>query len=588
MALAPLNFQTPVTAGDALVDKVSVTLGTWVIAAPTPQHHFHIGANGLVPVSAADVEEPAIGNSLDHLVCSLKHHIGKNGLGWIFNAPRDSGQPWSDQQVREDFLPSLPDGAPPLFTGRLVSKKGFGEYRLSADLWINPTRYAQSICARAAVNAPLDNGSRIRKFPKPIVFSGETSFDLQDNWIPVAPGYGGEAEPVTASGRLCEYLANIDSALEEQFLRAATEAGVPFVRYPHYNLTEAELYWEFACPEPLASLEAMRPALRSYSRNVQLREYPNSNIFASTEEIVANCPCWSFPSSTSGILKVYAKTNRRIRIEVSFRVRDVQGVRMQNGGRGELVAQINLLRAQAAMRVNEFFSHMCRAYPTGPLPQTAGDPLRHFLDFVATVRRALQDSPLQGMSAERLSYDILSLLRQHGSIRTPRGSPYAEAIRRLRRKQPPFLIFIGRGVSGTNVIAPEFRGYFDALFSSLTALSQLASVTPSGHSPGSLSNGSPVDPHEVQAPASRNQPSTESALQAPSEGMQEAAGSCGVEVHPEPSLARSVASLGLSRDPEVGRFVSRFQSSSRRTNPTGVDESTEALRGSPPPAHVRE
>ena len=118
------------------------------------------------------------------------------------------------------------------------------------------------------------------------------------------------------------------------------------------------------------------------------------------------------------------------------------------------------------------------------------------MEFVATVRRALDAQPQDGMTAEGMAYDLLSILRQNGSIRVPRGSPFHEAVRRLNRKRPAFLVFLGRGGSGTYVITPEFRSHFEQLFTSL--LPQPAPITNQAITPpppflGSVPAAPPID-----------------------------------------------------------------------------------------------
>jgi hypothetical protein len=565
MPIPPFNFREPVTPGDSLVDKLNIVIGTWAIRPAPARQRLTIGENGLQPAALDEFAELHGMSPLEEQVCALKHHIGANGLGWIFNAPKDSAQAWSQQKVREEFLESLPVGNPPLFTGRLESKKKAGEYRLSADLWLNPTRYAQSLSARAAVEGPLDNRSRVRSFPRPIVFGGEASLDQQDNWIPDVLGYRIEAEPTTAIGRLREYLLNVDTALDEEMCRAANEAGVSFFRAPHYNMNEAEIYWEFACPEPLPTYEALKPAMRSFRRHVQRRDYPNSKFSASTDEILANCPCWSFPSLGNGTLKVYAKTNRRLRIEVSFHTKDVVGVRVRNESRIGVVAQIDLLRVEAAARVNELFAHLCDCYPSGSVTPVSGDPMRHYMDFVATVRKSLEDFPQEGMTAESLSYDMLSLLRQNSAIRVPRGSHFHEAVRKLSRKRPAFLKFRGRGGSGSYVLAPEFRLHFEQLFRSLRpALSPITASRVEAR-PESFSLGVPTNPDADSVPDPSVSPPEQQGLGSPNTAPW----------HVESAGEGPMLSLLVRDLPEA---------SGSPITPAPIRV---ALRNQPPPAHSR-
>jgi hypothetical protein len=209
----------------------------------------------------------------------------------------------------------------------------------------------------------MDSVSRLLNHPRGHVFNGELSLDQNDNWIPDLTNPGA-AKPNPILMRVVDYFYSIDEGLASEFRRVSALTEEAAVReIPRYDLKGVEVYWEFACPEPLALYGALTPALKSFRRFVQRRLYPNGSEMATKEEIIHNCPSWSFPLTGGGILRLYAKTNRRLRVEVAFDVADVSGIRVTSISRTGLYQQLELCRVEAAARVNELFEHLADFFP---------------------------------------------------------------------------------------------------------------------------------------------------------------------------------------------------------------------------------
>ena len=225
MPLPPFNFHQTVAPETGRVDKINAVIGTWIVPPLSALPLFSIGENGMQPLPSDTPGIQSPQNRLEGQVCALKIALGSMGNGWIFNAPKDALQPWSAQKVRAEFLPILQDGSCPLFSGSLKATLKAAEYRLSCNLWLNPTRYAKAVCARHAAGAPMDAASKVREFARPIVFDGEASLDQQDNWIPDIPGYRQELEPAAFHTNLAEMMRNVEDALDGEMQRAANAAG---------------------------------------------------------------------------------------------------------------------------------------------------------------------------------------------------------------------------------------------------------------------------------------------------------------------------------------------------------------------------
>lgn len=310
----------------------------------------------------------------------------------------------------------------------------------------------------------------------------------------------------TARELFVDYLLNVDTVLEAEFQRAARLHTIGLRREGRYDLDTAEVYWEFACPEPLALYRALEPAFKSFRGLVRRRNYVNADITATAAEIVHNCPCWSFSEADGGTLKVYAKTNQRLRVEVAFRVADVPDVNKKCASRIGLHKKIETLRQKAAEQVNELFEHLVDCFPSAPPLPHPGDPLRLLLDFVAVVRKACEAGLNAGGSPEGIAYSLLSVLRENGAIRTPPKSPLRGVVRELVRKSPPFLKCCGRGRGARYMLAPKYRPAFAKLFEELTAGATAPAslrLVPTPPPPGQIPHARPRDPEVIPPARSR-------------------------------------------------------------------------------------
>ena len=88
---------------------------------------------------------------------------------------------------------------------------------------------------------------------------------------------------------------------------------------PNFNLREVETYWEVPSENPIADTYRLEPYLRSLGTDGQFRVYEN---VVADRQSDGNAPIISAKLVTGLWVKIYPKTTRRIRIELTHDFRE--------------------------------------------------------------------------------------------------------------------------------------------------------------------------------------------------------------------------------------------------------------------------
>ena len=142
-------------------------------------------------------------------------------------------------------------------------------------------------------------------------YGDEFSYDEEDNWIPSTPTW----EKFEAREWFKPYIALIANEVDASFQRAcdlinagelspvvtAKRTGKPF------SLSTVETVWEFPSENPIADV---------FDIGAKLMHLKRSGALARESHRVRNSPCIVVPIAQGVKLKLYAKTNRRIRFEI--------------------------------------------------------------------------------------------------------------------------------------------------------------------------------------------------------------------------------------------------------------------------------
>ena len=293
------------------------------------------------------------------------------GSRWIFNCPQQSPTERKPLTIRQRSG-SLKGGSilPPLFGGKLKFSNyypGHPDARKSAKLVLslnlNPTRFARYQRPRFG----LDGGAMIemphllfRHRLLPASFRGEFPLHDDDNWIPDGQRYAHFFHATLWPRFVRNYLSGTLAAIRAEMNRACFDNDVAWngEDAPHLKMRYVETYWEFATPDPLKAVSDCERLLRAYTENPTRKRYFKT---LAGGDVIHNSRSFVVKVHTGVELVIYAKTNRRIRVEVRHRLSEsaiVLGRRYQAGNVPSLCAWLRLIRVDAAKIVNDALEFM--------------------------------------------------------------------------------------------------------------------------------------------------------------------------------------------------------------------------------------
>jgi hypothetical protein len=254
----------------------------------------------------------------------------------------------------------------------------------------------------------------------------EYSLDGKHNWIPDLPQFVRLHDPWFCDRNLRTYLNGTIQEIDADTARAADLETVNLRYYDiqlsdKFSLSEAETYIDFAAPKPPVELvRSFEQPLESYNElQKTAKDYP-CDARAGWRE---SSRVLTIPIREGVKLKIYAKTNKRIRFEVTHNLREAKfgvGAKAKKQpitapNLSSMYAILALVRMDSSEIINGVIGHMrgCNA-----LPATAKTPVDLLFDIVHAVK-----------SSEH-ARTIVSVLLNKGSI-TSRG-PLTASIGELR------------------------------------------------------------------------------------------------------------------------------------------------------------
>lgn len=331
-----------VSARNAMIDRMQVTIGHWA----------YFGTEQNVKDALSDLRQATVvtaegivvplfrGRTVTNLYRDLPITFASSGFGGSSNA------------------------ATPLIAGHLErvslrnarSVRETGEVtRMVANATLNVTRFIQAQQFR-----------RITRLSHPrLVSEYVLAIEPNDAWytdeFPLVPAtnvlIGESRKYAHALARsLAEHFRdNIETS--DRLLSEALEDGadgydVEIRRLPHFGLSEIEIYWEFDHHDPIRLVETMSPWLSRLSRELRrTREFVEDY----HEHLEGQSLKIELRLAHAKRLRVYSKTNRRVRMEVILEaaaISDICGARTATALE-DASRWIDLLVADAARELNE-------------------------------------------------------------------------------------------------------------------------------------------------------------------------------------------------------------------------------------------
>lgn len=465
--LPHLRQGTYVTATDAKQDKIDIVFGGW-------EHNGFESTAGAIAQNIADTEHMTAQGAVQRVFYrqftqpygasyeNTFRHDARSGRR-AQRARNEYGKPLLSGHIRHQLL--NPGSNRPESADENPEDFGPSRYAISAPLSINPTRSFNHYSRQQMITLSDD----AEAFPSVPLFSTrdahtcgyEHALDNNDNVI-VHPAH---ARKLSASMWPVFRHHMIRSA--DDYLSALIESGTAVcgldaastIRAATYQLRYVETYWEFQDQDPIALVHSLRPRIRAIGTIVREIEHLQDVRLYETQH--QNAVSYRVVLANGIELAVYAKTNKRVRLEVRHTMSDLtSGIDgLPTSFECYSIEQVNAVIEQIAIsaqrRLNAVMDVLTSELDEG---QTSFSTYDLLTEIMLACDRAIADRDWRGTrhrDASRTAYQtIVSSLIVRNSYRVVSGDPYGHIIQRLRRRR----VVCNEGRGGrTYRLSPEYQ-----------------------------------------------------------------------------------------------------------------------------------
>lgn len=465
--LPHLRSGTYVTASDAKQDKIDIVFGGW-------RHTGFESTAGVIAQSIAETEHiiaQGEAQRVFHRQFTLPYgasyentfrHDARSGRR-AQRARNEYGKPLLSGHIRHQCLnpgsdrPEASDDSPEDF--------GPSRYAISAPLSVNPTRSFNHYSREQMIALPDD----AEAFSDAPLFSTrdaytcgyEHALDNNDNVL-VHPAH---ARRISASmwpifrRHMIQCVDTYLSSLIESGTAVCGLEPASTTREETYQLRYVETYWEFQDHDPIMLAHSLRSRIRAIGTVVRETEHLEDVRIHETQH--QNAVSYRVVLANGIELAVYAKTNKRIRLEVRHTMNDLtSGIDgLPTSFECYSVEQVSVLIEQIAVsaqnRLNAVINVLTSELDEGQSNFSTYDLLT---EIILACDRAIASRSWRGTrhpDASRTAYQtIVSSLIARNSYRVAGGDPYGQIIQRLRRRR----VVCNEGWGGrTYRLSPEYQ-----------------------------------------------------------------------------------------------------------------------------------
>jgi len=446
--LPHLQSGTYVTASEAKQDKLEVVFGGWEhvgaeSTAGTIANHIarteHVPAEGQVQQVFLNQFQLPYGASFENTFRS-DARSGRRAQ----RARNEFGKPLLSGKIRH--LCENPGSNRPEVGDENASDFQSSRYNITAELALNPTRSFNHYSRRQMIDLPYDASV----FPDTPLFSTrdahtcgyEHALDNNDNVI-VHPAHARKMNSTIWPMFRRHMLQGVDNYLSSLISAGTANCGLdgePTTRAATYQIRYTETYWEFQDHDPIALVHSLRPRIRAIGTVVRETEHLDEQMRIH-ETQHQNAVSYRVALARGIELAVYAKTNKRIRLEVRHVMNRL------SSGIDNLPTSFECYSIEHVDEVIERVAISAQNRLNGVvdlLTSELDEGLRSFsrYDLIAEIVNACNRSVAstnwigaRHRDASKTAYQtIVSSLIVRNSYRVTGGDPYGEIIRRLRRR----------------------------------------------------------------------------------------------------------------------------------------------------------
>jgi hypothetical protein len=338
------NLDSVLSAEDARHDKIQLDIGEWFISS------IDIEMAGFIQYLGSDDRSTSrnkyrafqVDNYVNDFTAKRLSILSpKSGRGELDNAPLFSGQ---------------------LIIRKMPTSGNIDNYALKLKLQINPTRF----CVYQPLPLRRRNENSIQRVPsnpsvlfaKQDCFShaNERTLDNKDNALlkPVSK-INGSRELYQQNVR--RYIESIKNYIDIE-IADYNSLSLELMDYQErYSLKTIETYWDIRCDNPTLTIGSLRRDFLALGNNTSVSYYSDAGELTEGSSLALRAEF-----RTKERLKLYAKTNKRIRLEIEHKYNQNASLTENRsytaGGVDELITMINYASHESTRLANNFLSSL--------------------------------------------------------------------------------------------------------------------------------------------------------------------------------------------------------------------------------------
>ncbi|MBU2937529.1 MULTISPECIES: hypothetical protein [Pacificibacter] len=404
----------------ACIDKVDCTIGKWVIRGEPEAIRSYIAHSAEDMLACQSDEEQKIFR--DAAPSSLTRRV----------IIETRGNPRSPDEQHLIFAGALTGTNPtaPKQTLTLVAK-------------LNVTRgiQAQQLIGRVRPPQPKIKGPyRLTICPSENASNDESAYIPATNILMGSNFRYAYAASKPPSMHLIDNVKAVYEAIHAGFNKSVRWSGVNVEPSFQFGMRGIEVYWEFACKSPLSAVELLTPQLVSAVDKSRTR-----SVAIIDTEISRQSKSIQLELEQDMIVRAYAKTTKRIRVEVSFGKKAIEKLvgKRTCTSEADITTKVDRLVLEASTRLTELF---------GYIKSTRDISHSHILpdDLLREINGATDDP--------NIAAHILDGLTHHGRIIPEYNPSLLKAVRKLRARRVMRLI---RKQVSAYALTPAYQRAFE-------------------------------------------------------------------------------------------------------------------------------
>jgi len=426
-------LDTVFNANDAKQDKIELDIGEWFVQAIDSEMTGFIHCLGSQERDQAHSPYRAF-QADNHLnsptIKRLQILKPKYGRGLLDNAPLFGGY----LEVR-----------------KVAATEQQDSYVLKLKLRINPTRF----CAYQPTPSRVRHNNKIERrlaesfvlFAKQdrISHATERTLDYKDNALlkPVSKLNGSRD---LWQQNLERYISSISAYLSNEINEYRSGGFTLRAFEPYYSLKSIETYWDIKCDNPVVTIKSLESDFLTLGNNTSTSYYNDAGALTEGSAIALRAEF-----KTGQRLKLYAKTNKRIRVEIEHKYSQNPSLAEKRTYTAtnidDLLSMVNFASYESSRLANNFISSLSKY-------SNHADILNgNALTFIQMIYRQLNDI--------ELAEEVSSLLTVSGGV--PTGSAKGKYKKALEDLMSAGIIIRKGRPDNRYVIAPRFASVRECL-----------------------------------------------------------------------------------------------------------------------------